>query len=182
MKLIRCKKCDDVVRLIESKWRMCACGSCGGQYNKDMVTATIGGDCDVVGISNLFFDDEYRSLSEKEKIQYKKDIKHSPCEIWFGGEPEDEQIFRIKSPKGPRLKADVEWIGKASKLTFDDNRNYSGAGKKNIEYITTKDNPKPDPSFKDPMKSKIKENVELTNLIREEIAKLHKKTLLEGLI
>ena len=103
---------------------------------------------------------------------YKKDIKHSPCEIWYGGEYKDEQIFKIKSPKGPRLNADVEWIGKASKLTFDDKREYNGAGKKNPKYIITKDNPKPDPSFKDPMEKRKKELKEIRLLIRKQLLEL----------
>ena len=54
MKLIRCKTCNDVVRLIDKKWRMCYYGDCGRQYNKDMMSATVAGNCDIVGISNLF--------------------------------------------------------------------------------------------------------------------------------
>lgn len=166
MKLIRCKSCNDVVRLIERKWRMCECGKGGGQYNKDMVTATVGGDCDVVGISNLFFDDKYRKMSEKEKTEHKKEIDHSPCEIWYGGGYEDEQIFKIKSPKGPRLNADVEWINGDSKLTFKDKRDFNGASKKNPKFIITKDNPKPNPSFKDPMNPKSQTKKSTLNELR----------------
>jgi hypothetical protein len=43
-KLIRCKKCEDIVRLVHTKWRKCECGKSGGQYNDDMISATVGGD------------------------------------------------------------------------------------------------------------------------------------------
>ena len=149
MKLIRCKICNDVVRLVHTHWRMCDCGACGGQYNVDMLSATVGGDCDVVGISNIFFDDEYNSLTEKEKNKFKKKIKHPPCEIWFGGSFNDEQIFRIKSSKGPRLNAEIEWLQDASKMIVKDKRKYSGAGKYNPKIIIIKGNNIPSPSFRD---------------------------------
>lgn len=36
MKLILCKKCQDVVRLIKNNVRRCECGSCSGQYVDDL--------------------------------------------------------------------------------------------------------------------------------------------------
>ena len=112
MKLIRCKNCNDVVRLVHTHWRMCDCGKSGGQYNEDLITATVGGDCEIFGISNLFFDEEFNKLSEEEKVEYRSKINHYWCEIWFGEGDGDFQIHRIKSPKGPRLKMVVEWVGK----------------------------------------------------------------------
>jgi len=175
MKLIRCRKCEDVVRLIETKWRTCECGESGGQYNEDSVTATVGGDCDVVGLSNLFFDNKYRKLSDEEKEEYKKEINHHPCEVWFGELEGDKQIHRIKSSKGPRLKMDIDYIGKACVITFKDNRDY----KVNLKW-----NKKPkkliipdanvEPSFK---KEKIKENME-----KRELRKLISESLAEGVL
>lgn len=126
MKLIRCKNCNDVVRLVHTRWRMCDCGQSGGQYNEDLITATVGGSCEIFGISNLFFDEEFNKLSEDEKVSYRKEINHHWCEIWFGEGVGDVQIHRIKSSKGPRLKMEVEWVGKnLTKSTFLDKRNYS---------------------------------------------------------
>ncbi len=126
MKLIRCKNCNDVIRLIHTKWRMCDCEKSGGQYNEDLLSATVGGDCDIIGISNLFFDEDFRKLSEEEKVEYRKSINHHYCEIWYGENSGDYQIHRIDSPKGPRLLMDVEFIdGNKTISTFIDNRNYS---------------------------------------------------------
>ena len=126
MKLIRCKKCNDVVRLIHTKWRTCDCGKSGGQYNDDLLSATVGGKCDIVGISNLFFDDKFRALSDKEKVKFRKKINHHYQEIWYWELLGDFQIHRIKSPEGPRLKIKIKRIDdKNVKLIFKDKRKYS---------------------------------------------------------
>lgn len=125
MKLIRCNNCNDVIRLIHTKWRMCDCGKSGGQYNADLLSATVGGDCDVFGISNLFFDDDFRKLSEEEKIEYRKSINHHTSEIWFGEALGDLQIHRVESSRGPRLKMTVEILeGPKTKSIFTDKRKY----------------------------------------------------------
>lgn len=175
MKLIRCKKCEDVVRLIESKWRTCECGSSGGQYNIDSITATVGGDCEIIGLSNLFFDEKYRKLSEEEKEEYKKEIEHHPCEVWFGELEGDKQIHRIKSPKGPRLNIEIEYIGKACVINFKDKRDYelNIKGNKKPKKIIIPDaivNPKD-------KKEKLKEHIEklqIINLIKEELKNIFK--------
>ncbi len=178
MKLIRCKNCEDVVRLIETRWRTCECGYSGGQYNKDSITATVGGDCDIVGLSNLFFDNKYRKLSDEEKEEYKKETKHASCEVWFGELEGDKQIHRIKSPKGPRLKMDIDYIGKACIITFKDKRDYKvnlKGNKKPKKLIIPDANIKP--SFK---KEKIKEykmKLGLRKLIREHINEISKNQL-----
>ncbi len=146
MKLIRCKNCNDVVRLVHTHWRMCDCGQSGGQYNEDLITATVGGNCEVFGISNLFFDEDFNKLSEDEKIEYRKEIGHYWCEIWFGEVKGDVQIHRINSPKGPRLKMKVEWVEEnKTKSTFIDKRNYSINlnGDKKPKYIITDNEMKP---------------------------------------
>jgi hypothetical protein len=114
------------------------------------MTATIGGNCVIFGISNLFFDEEFNKLSDKEKVKFRKKIGHHWCEIWFGEYQGDGQIFRIKSPSGPRLKMTVERLDeKLTKSTITDRRNYS---------VNLKGNKKPkhaicenyfEPSFKD---------------------------------
>jgi len=155
MKLIRCKHCNDVVRLIHTRWRICECGRSGGQYNEDLITATVGGNCEVFGISNLFFDEDFNKLNEKEKVEYRKSINHHWCEIWFGEMEGDVQIHRIKSPKGPRLKMKVEWAGKTkTKSTFLDKRKYSINLKdnKNPKFIITENDMKL--SFKDSKRRK----------------------------
>lgn len=128
MKLIHCKKCHDVVRLIDTEWRTCDCKKSGGQYNEDLMTATVGGNCDIVGISNLFFKESSKKLifNEKELRKYTKKLNHPPFFIWYGEMKGDNQIHRIKSPSGPRLKMKVEQIDSThTKSTFLDRRNYS---------------------------------------------------------
>lgn len=36
MKLILCKKCQDVVRLVQSEERACSCGTCSGRYTNEL--------------------------------------------------------------------------------------------------------------------------------------------------
>jgi len=137
MKLIRCENCEDVVRLIHTKWRKCECGESGGQYNDDLVTATVGGDCEVIGIRNDFFE---------AKGKDRKDL-NSIIEGEYEG---DVQIHRIESPEGPKLKMEVEEIDKdTNKLTFKDDRKYTiNTDDKSPESVEVPSNPK-GPSFKD---------------------------------
>lgn len=115
MKLIRCKNCDDVVRLIHTKWRICECGKSGGQYNDLTMSATVGGDCEVIGIRNDFF--EFEPFSEE---------RNSRNGIIQGEYEGDVQIYRIESPKGPKLNINFEKIDdKTFKAVFKDNRRYS---------------------------------------------------------
>ena len=55
------------------------------------------------------FNEDFKKLSEEEKIKHRKEINHFTSEIWYGEVKGDNQIHRIKSPKGPRLKMNVEW-------------------------------------------------------------------------
>lgn len=157
MKLIRCKNCNDVVRLVHTHWRTCDCRHSGGQYNEDLMTATVGGMCEVFGISNLFFDDDFNKLSDEEKVEYRKATNHNWCEIWFGEVPGDRQIIRIKSPEGPRINMVVDRVNDQLTLsTIVDKREYS---------VNVQDDPKPaslttynemKPSFLDEDHRKIK--------------------------
>lgn len=115
MKLIRCKSCNDVVRLIHTKWRTCECGQSGGQYNGLTMSATVGGNCEVIGIRNDYF--EFEPFSEGRKD---KDM------ILQGEYLGDVQIYRIESGSGPNLKMEIESINDETiKMTFDDERKYT---------------------------------------------------------
>jgi hypothetical protein len=114
MKLIRCKSCNDIVRLVHTKWRQCACKKSGGQYNDDNISATVGGDCEVLGISNDWVDGS-------KKDRGKKDLNNIIQGEYLG----DVQIHRIKSGKGPKLKMDIKEIDDdTNKITFKDRRKY----------------------------------------------------------
>lgn len=153
MKLIHCKHCHDVVRLIHTKWRMCECKKSGGQYNDDLMSATIGGGCDVIGIPNPFFDDIFKYLIEENGgTQFYRD-KHGwgKQDIWYGGGAGDLQIHRIESPKGPKLKMRVEIVDKNhTKSIITDKRDYLIDGKK-LPFVIIEN--QMHPSFKQPKKS-----------------------------
>ena len=90
------------------------------------MSATIGGKCDVIGLSNLFFNEEFKKKTWEEKVEYRKEINHYPAEIWFGEVQGDNQIIRIEDPKGGRIEMKVEWIeeGEITKSTITDKRDY----------------------------------------------------------
>lgn len=127
MKLIRCKKCNDVVRLIHTKWRKCECGKSGGQYNDDFLSATVGGNCEVIGIRNDFFETPKRKRG------------NGILNILILGEyVGDVQIHRIHSANGPKLKMRIKKTCDGdymyNKITFIDKRKYK---------INLKDNKSP---------------------------------------
>ena len=153
MKLIHCKKCHDVVRLIDTRWRMCECESCGGQYNADLLSATVGGDCDVIGIPNPFFDDVFKFLIEDNGgRQYYRDLfGWGKQDIWYGGGKGDLQIHKIKSCMGPRLEMKVEIVDEThTNSIITDKRDYLIDGERKPSIILEN---KMNPSFKS---SKIK--------------------------
>ena len=114
-KLIRCKKCEDIVRLVHTKWRKCECGESGGQYNDDMISATVGGDCEVIGIRN----DNFAAKQFSKERSDEGDLNN----IIQGEYDGDVQIHRIKSGDGPKLKMEIEAINKTNnKITFTDDR------------------------------------------------------------
>lgn len=51
MKLLLCKKCQDVIRLIDIK-RTCKCGSCGGRYIDDVNAIYFGIVATPIGFAN----------------------------------------------------------------------------------------------------------------------------------
>jgi len=120
-KLIRCKKCEDIVRLVHTKWRKCECGKSGGQYNDDMMSATVGGDCEVIGLRNDYF--EAKPFSKERQ---KKDSRGQLNVIIEGEYDGDVQIHRIESGEGPKLKMKIEQIDdENNRITFTDKRKYT---------------------------------------------------------
>jgi hypothetical protein len=157
MKLIHCKKCHDVVRLIHSRWRMCECKQAGGQYNDDLLSATIGGDCDIIGIPNPFFDEINKYLIEENggKQFYRDQHGWGTQDIWYGGGPGDIQVCRVKTPKGPKLQMTVEVLDENHTMSvITDKREYTIDGKK-LPYIILQN--RMHPSFKQP-EPETKEN------------------------
>ena len=140
MKLIRCKSCNDIVRLVHTKWRQCACKKSGGQYNDDNISATVGGDCEVLGISNDWVDGSKKDRENKE-------LNNITQGEYLG----DVQIHRIKSGKGPKLKMDIKEIDDdTNKLTFKDKRKYEvnvKGGDKSPDTLEVPSNKQP--SFKE---------------------------------
>jgi len=56
MKLVYCKECNSVVRLIAERERVCECGRSGGQYKKDGLNAEFFGENAVpIGFANSSF-------------------------------------------------------------------------------------------------------------------------------
>jgi len=145
MKLIRCKSCNDIIRLVHTEWRQCACKKSGGQYNDDNISATVGGDCEVLGIRNDW-------INGSKKDRGDKDLG----EIIQGEYKGDVQIHRIKSAKGPKLKIDIEKINNdTNKITFKDRRRYEvnvEGGDKSPNTLEIPSNKLP--SFKDHFKKR----------------------------
>jgi len=158
MKLIHCKQCHDVVRLIETRWRMCECKKSGGQYNAYLMTSTVGGDCDVIGIPNPFFDEINKYLIEENggKDYYRKTKGWGKQDIWYGGGPGDLQVHRITSPKGPRLSMKVEIVDENhTKSIITDKRDYLISGER-LPFVIVENQMQP--SFKKPKKKNGRKN------------------------
>jgi len=167
MKLIKCNQCGDVARLIHTKWRKCECGKSGGQYNSDMISATVGGDCEVIGLRNDYF-----ATKPFSKGREKTDDKGYVGSIIQGEYLGDVQIHRVKSGDGPRLKMTIEEFDSENNLiTFTDDREYTinikgDKSPKTIEVPINKDGP----SFKD--KKVRNENISFKKIIIERLNKL----------
>ncbi len=146
MKLVRCNNCEDVVRLIHTKWRKCECGKSGGQYNDDMMSATVGGDCEVIGLRNDFF-----TKKPFSKARNGHDEKGLINVIVQGEYLGDVQIHRIISGNGPKLNMDIKELDdEFNEITFNDKRKYTvnvKGGDKSPETIKIPIN-KNGPSFK----------------------------------
>lgn len=105
MKLIYCPRCKDIFRLYRA-WRRCRCGASGGGYQEDNVTATIGGEAEVFGIANPFFDSRYKlviCMEDKKLAEYRQENGYGDqrSECWWGEFEGDTQIERISEAGGP---------------------------------------------------------------------------------
>jgi hypothetical protein len=106
MKLIFCPACTDVVALSCLTWRRCICGASGGQYHADGVTATIGGLARVFGIHNRFLFTRVNWLTGREKADLLVGWGRDGKNIWWGGEDDDDQIFRVAPAETPPWKTE----------------------------------------------------------------------------
>lgn len=165
MKLIKCNDCGDVVRLTHDKWRMCSCGSSGGQYNEDLTTATVGGNCEVIGLRNDFFDE--KPFSKKREGKDK---------IIQGEYKGDTQIHRIKSPKGPRLNIRIKNNkDNTHDVIFKDKRDYKINVDGNKSPKKVKNIPSvPMPSFKLKFEENFK-NMKNKTLLKEKLSEIKSK-------
>ena len=152
MKLIYCKECGDVVRLIMTKWRKCECGKSGGQYIENTPIATIGGECFVFGIANPFFNEVVQYLTEQGKQWWREKNGYglpNTSDCWYGEFSGDREILRIKSPDGPALKV-KRTISKVDKtitvIEIVDSRPYT-ANAKDVKFYSIKTE-ELNPSFK----------------------------------
>lgn len=143
MKLLFCPDCHDVHGLIMQEWRMCLCGASGGQYNRDGMTATLGGKARVFGVGNPFFNELYPFLDVEGKRKMRAQFYGQPdTDAWWGEYEGDQQIFRIVDAKGPRLKVKVGWTGGPTMdVAVVDKRQYWLDGKKDVVYVTVPKNP-----------------------------------------
>lgn len=115
MKLILCKSCLDVVRLLHIKWRKCECGESGGQYNDDLLSSTVGGNCEVIGIRN-----DWVSAGKQKRSDAKLN------NIIQGEYLDDVQVYRIISSDGPKLNIDIKKLDNDfNEITFKDRRKYT---------------------------------------------------------
>lgn len=142
MKLIYCRECHDVVKILKTKWRKCSCGKSGAQYNDDFMSATVGGACDVIGIPNPFFDEVFKHLSDPwGKEWYRNKHGYNTTDCWYGEYPDDRQVIRIASEKGPRINI-VEVIKKDENdmvLIIEDDREYKCSSLENPAMIVLTD-------------------------------------------
>ena len=130
MKILQCPICRDVVGLLGQEWRKCICGASGGQYNRDLITATLGGRARVFGVANPFFNEMFPFLNEEGKAAMHKKLNYVPIDCWWGEYAGDAQIFRIESPDGPRLNVRIVRIDAATNhVAVIDKRPYTIDGR-----------------------------------------------------
>jgi len=119
------------------------------------MSATVGGDCEVIGIRNDYFAAKQFSKERSDEGDLNNIIQ--------GEYDGDVQIHRIESGDGPKLKMKIEKIDEDNnKITFTDDRKYTinlkgGKSPKTIEVPINKNGP----SFKGVKKQKesIKEHL-----------------------
>lgn len=96
---------------------MCTCGSSGGQYNPDHVSAVIGGKARVFGIGNPFFTESWPHIPETERMMRRIDAGYTQdrTDCWWGEYEGDKQIERIESSTGPN----PNWIAHLQAIAED---------------------------------------------------------------
>lgn len=148
MKLLFCPDCHDVHGLVMQEWRMCLCGASGGQYNRDGMTATVGGKARVFGVGNPFFNELYSFLAVEGKRKVRQAFYGQPdTDAWWGEYDADQQILRIKDANGPRLQVRVRpcECGKDDcgqmTVVIVDKREHWLVGKSGIGSVTVPKNP-----------------------------------------
>ena len=122
------------------EWRTCLCGASGGQYNKDGMTATLGGAARVFGVGNTFFNELYPFLDEEGKRKVRLKFFGQPTDAWWGEYPGDKQIFRIAEAKGPRinvkvLKKDELEKKDLTRVVIKDKRYYTIYGEESVAFV-----------------------------------------------
>lgn len=144
MKLLFCPLCFDVKGLVMAEWRECLCGESGGQYNKDGMTATLGGVARVFGVGNPFFNELYPFLNEEGIAKVRQKFYGHQHEAWWGEYPGDTQIFRIRNADGPRLKVRISDSDRPLEcvVAITDKREYWIDGKFRLSHVLVPKNVK----------------------------------------
>lgn len=65
MKLLFCKNCQDVIRLVQEEVRTCRCGKVSGKYINDLDAIYSGKEAVPLGFSNHSFANAIRNQPEK---------------------------------------------------------------------------------------------------------------------
>lgn len=95
MKLIFCRECFDLFRLLESlEPRRCQCGKSGGKYI-DRLNAEVSGPCTVLGIVNNGF---MRAVYNQSTLE----------QAGFGGVEEGQEFPAFVIPSGCKTVRRVE--------------------------------------------------------------------------
>ena len=81
MKLLYCKNCRDVVRLIKEN-RYCLCGKSSGMY-LDNVNAVYSGNAVPLGINNSSFNEAVFYQKEKESITFDAFVIEKQCKTFI---------------------------------------------------------------------------------------------------
>jgi len=66
MKLVLCKQCQDVIRLIQAEERSCKCGECKGQYTDELYAWYSGKSAIPLGFANSSLVEAIHNQPEKD--------------------------------------------------------------------------------------------------------------------
>jgi len=80
MKLIFCKSCEDVLKLMEYR-KVCDCGSSWGEYIDDsLINAVYGGKAVPIGFNNRSFVEALRPMSIKDSVEFVAFVIPKKCD------------------------------------------------------------------------------------------------------